>query len=87
MKCRTFSFEIIRMEPSNDPGVKKFFIKILNSICMGLFWMMACATAGIYYKLGYLNGKPLIYTILFYAGMLISLSLLIRYLYKIWKDG
>lgn len=54
---------------------------------MGLFWMMACATAGIYYKLGYLNGKPLIYTILFYAGMLISLSLLIRYLYKIWKDG
>jgi len=74
------------MEPSNDPGVKKFFIKILNSISIALFWMMACATVGIYFKLGYTNGKPLIYTILFYAGMIISLFFLIRYLYKTWKN-
>ena len=74
------------MEENWDPGVKKFFVKILNSIALGLLWMMACATAGIYYKLGYFNGKPVIYTVLFYAAMLISLYLLIRYLYKIWKN-
>ncbi len=69
-----------------DPGVKKFFLKILNSVSLGLFWMMACATAGIYYKLGYFNGQPVIYNILFYAGMLGTLLLLIRYLYRNWKD-
>ena len=74
------------MEQNWDPGVKKFFVKILNSIAFGLFWMMACATAGIYFELGYTNGKPLIYTILFYAGMATSLFFLIRYLYKTWKS-
>ena len=73
------------MERNWDPEIKKFFVKILNSVALGLFWMMACAIAGIYYEFGYTNGKPLIYTIIFYAGMVISLFFLIRYLYKTWK--
>ena len=56
------------MERNWDPEIKKFFVKILNSVALGLFWMMASAIAGIYYELGYTNGKPLIYTIIFYAG-------------------
>ncbi len=75
------------MEQNWEPGVKKFFVKILNSIAMTLFWMMACAVAGIYFELGYTNGKPLIYTILFYAAMSITLFFLIRYLYNTWKTG
>jgi hypothetical protein len=74
------------MQPNWDPEVKKFFLKILNSISLGLLWLMACATAGLYYELGYTNGKPVIYTILFYTGMLISLFFLIRYLYNTWKS-
>ena len=73
------------MEKNWDPGVKKFFIKILNSISLGLLWMMACAMAGIYYELGYTRGKPLANTIIFYAAMLISLFFLIRYLVRIWN--
>ncbi len=75
------------MQPNWDPDVKKFLLKVLNSVCLVLFWMMACATTGIYYELGYTNGKPLIYTILFYAGMLVTLLLLIKYLYNTWKNG
>lgn len=75
------------MEPNWDPEVKKFFIKILNSICLSLFWMMASAAAGIYYQLGYDHGQPVIYIIIFYVAMLATLLLLIRYLYKTWKDG
>ena len=75
------------MEDNSEPNIVQFLVKILNSIAMTLAWIIAGATAGIYYKLGYTNGKPLIYTILFYAGMLISLFFLIRYLYKIWKNG
>ena len=74
------------MQKNWDPGVKKFFVKILNSISLGLLWMLACAAAGIYYELGYTHGKPDIYTILFYVGMAGSLFLLVRYLMKIWRD-
>lgn len=74
------------MERNWDPTVKKFFIKILNSIALGLFWMIACAIAGLYYELAYTNGKQVIYTLLFYTGMFTSLFLLLRYLYRQWKD-
>ncbi len=74
------------MENNTEPDVVHFFVKILNSIAMTLAWIIACATTGIYYELGYTNGKPLIYTLLFYAGMLISLFFLVRYLYKKWKN-
>lgn len=73
------------MESNWDPTIKKFFVQILNSIALGLFWMIACVIAGIYYELGYPNGKPVIYTILFYAGMFGSLFLLVRYLVRLWK--
>ncbi len=70
-----------------DPGVKKFFLKILNSVCLSLIWMMGAATAGIYYQLGYDHGQPVFQVILFYIIMLATLGLLIRYLYKTWKNG
>jgi hypothetical protein len=75
------------MERGWDPQVKKYFLKIIRSISLGLMWMMACAVAGIYFKLGYDHGQPVIYIILFYTGMLGTLLLLIKYLYNTWKNG
>lgn len=75
------------MERNWDPGVKKFFVKILNTIAVGLCWILTCVIAGIYFELGYTNGKPVIYTILFYTGMAVTLFFLIRYLYSAWKDN
>jgi hypothetical protein len=74
------------MEQGWDPDVKKYFVKILNSIFLGLIWLMAGATIGIYFQYAYTNGKPVIYTILFYAGMIISLLFLLRYYYTTWKN-
>ena len=73
------------MEQNKEPGVVQFFIKILNSIVWVLLWIISCATAGIYFQLGYTTGKPLIQPILFYTAMIISLLFLIRYLYKVWN--
>ena len=75
------------MESGWDPDVKKFLLKILNSISWVLLWMIAAATAGIYFELAYSNGKPVIYTIIFYAVAVVTLFLLIRHLYKVWKNG
>ena len=74
------------MEQGWDPDIKKYFLKVLNSLCFGLLWLMAATTAGIYFKLGIPGEKPVIYTILFYAGMLLTLFLLIRYYYNTWKS-
>lgn len=75
------------MEQGWDPDVKDFFVKILNSISITLIWMIATATAGLYFQLAYTTGKPLFYTILFYTAALTTLFLLIRHLYKVWKNG
>jgi len=75
------------MESGWDPDVKKFLLKILNSISWVLLWMIAAATAGIYFELAYSNGKPLLYTIIFYVAATVTLFLLIRHLYKVWKNG
>jgi hypothetical protein len=74
------------MERNWDPDITKFFIKIANSISWGLLWMITTATAGIYFELGYSNGKPKIYTILFYIVSILTFLLLLRYLYKTWKQ-
>lgn len=73
------------MERGWDPDVKKYLRKIILSVSWSLMWLMACVVAGIYYKLAWSHGQPVINIILFYAGMLITLFFLIRYLYNSWK--
>lgn len=74
------------MESNWDPGVRRFFLKIVNSISWTILWMLGAACAGIYYELGYTNGKPVVYTILFYVVFGVLLIMLIRHLMKTWKD-
>ena len=71
------------MEQGWDPEIKKFFRKILNTIAAGLAWMMAALTAGVYFGLAY--HENLLYIILFYIGLVVSLALLLRYYYRMWK--
>ncbi len=71
------------MEQGWDPEVTKYFRKILNTIAFGLLWLMAALTAGLYFGLAY--HPYILYTILFYTGLSISLALLIFYYYRMWK--
>jgi len=73
------------MEQGFDPEVKKYFRKIIYSFSWGFLWMLANATAGIYFGLGYRDGKPLIVPILFYTASVISLCLLLWYYYRTWS--
>jgi len=38
------------MEQGWDPEVTKYFRKIINTIFIGLLWLMAVLTAGLYYR-------------------------------------
>ena len=73
------------MEQGWDPEVKKYFQKIISSFSFGLMWLMSCVTAGLYFGLAYRKDVPLLYNILFYAGLLLTLFLLLRYYYRLWK--
>ena len=73
------------MESGWDPQVSKFFRRILNSISLGLIWMIACATAGIYNGLAFADGKPVVYVIIFYVCAAGTFLLLLWYLMRLWK--
>ena len=78
--------EIEIMEQGWDPDVRKYFVRILNTIAMGLLWMMTAVTAGLYFRLGYRTEKPFVYVIIFYVVLVVSLYFLLRYFYRKWKD-
>ncbi len=68
-----------------DPEVKQFFRKILNSISLGLLWMIAALFTGIYFGWDNIYRKPVYVPIIFYAILISSFLLLLFRLYKIWK--
>lgn len=74
------------MERGFDPELKKYFRKILYSFSFGLLWLAANVTAGIYFKLAYSSEQPLWVNVLFYTFLVLSLLLLLRYYYRIWKN-
>jgi membrane protein DedA with SNARE-associated domain len=73
------------MEQGWDPEVKRYFRKIISSFSAGLLWMMSNVTLGLYFGLAYRRDISFIYIILFYLYLLVSLLLLLRYFYRIWR--
>ena len=73
------------MEQGFDPEVKKYFRKIINSFSFGFLWIFGNVTAGLYFGLAYSEGKPLVYTVLFYVISVIALGLLLWYYYRTWR--
>jgi len=75
----------MEQEQGWDPEVKKYFRKILSTISYGLLWLMIVVWAGIYHQLGWQDGKPLFYVIIFYVAAVASLGFLLFYYYRLWK--
>jgi len=67
-----------------DPEVARYFRKILRSLFAGLMWLFINVTAGIYFQLAYSKDYSSFVHVLFFAWLVISLCLLLWYLYKIW---
>lgn len=72
--------------PNWDPRVSRLFRKILNSVSLGLTWLLAVATAGLYYKLGYISSGHISQPIVFYSLVVITMLLMGRFLHRTWKD-
>jgi hypothetical protein len=73
------------MEQGWDPEIKKYFLRIIKSVSVGLMWLMACI-AGLYYELAYTgSGTPLVFVIIYYVCAAASFLWLLVYLRKLWK--
>ena len=73
------------MEQGVEPDIRKYFIRILNSIALGFLWLFGSFTAGIYFGFGYRGQKPMLYVVVFYLLCVIGLLALLRYYYRVWK--
>lgn len=68
-----------------DREVKIYFRKIMTSFSAGLFWLLLAVTAGLFFKLGYLNQGWHWYNGLFYGLLLVSFVMLVRFYYRVWR--
>jgi hypothetical protein len=68
-----------------DQEVKVYFRKIMKSFAAGLLWLLVMVTAGMFFRLGHVNKGWHWYNVLFYGLLVLSLGLLLRYFYKVWK--
>lgn len=68
-----------------EPEVKKYLKKVLNSFFVGAFWLITIATAGIFFRLGFIGDGIKWYNVLFYVVAILSVFFLVRYYSKVWK--
>ncbi len=73
------------MNSGMDPEVKLYFRKIISSFSVGLLWMLIIAIGAFYFELALIDVRARWYNYLFYAVFIMSLALLIRFYYKMWK--
>jgi hypothetical protein len=68
-----------------DPQTKRYFKKIAYSYTWGLLWMMFVAFFGLYFGLFYISRGVTLVNIIFFAVVLITFLVLVRYLYRTWR--
>lgn len=68
-----------------EPEVREFLLRIVQTISMGLLWLLINMTIGIYFGLAFFDDKPSGRNYIYYIFFLISLGLLLLYFRKKWK--
>jgi len=68
-----------------EPEVREFLLRIVQTLSMGMLWLLINMTTGIYFNLAFFDDKPSFVNYIFYVWFLISLGLLLFYFRKKWK--
>lgn len=68
-----------------EPDIRAFLLRIVQSISMGLLWLLINMSIGIYFGFAFFEGRPTLGNYIYYVAFLISLYILLRYLRKKWK--
>ena len=71
------------MESGWDPEIKRYFKRILNTVSIGLVWLIFFMTLGIYLRMAYAG--PITIRVIYWVLALTTFFFLIRYFRKVWK--
>jgi len=71
---------------SMEPEVRRFLQKIVVTISVGLLWMLINTLVGIKWGWAFFEEGVQLGNIIFYIWLIGSLTLLLRYYWKIWKE-
>ena len=69
-----------------ENDASRFLAKIVKTLSAALVWMLINMIVGIYFGWMFFIVSPIAGNFIFYGWMLLSLALLIWYLYKVWKE-
>lgn len=68
-----------------EPAARAYLIRIINTLSVGLIWLVINSTAGIMYGWAFPKEKISLGNILFYVWLAISFAGLLIYIIKLWS--
>lgn len=73
------------MNSGFEPEIRDFLKRILQTISVGILFLLLHMTFGIYFNWAFFEGQIRMGNIVYYFIFLSSLAALIYYYYRLWK--
>ncbi len=68
-----------------EPEAQDFLKRIVQTVSVGMLFLLLHMTFGLYLNWGFFEGAPTIGNIIYYLVFLASLAGLIYFYYRLWK--
>ncbi len=68
-----------------EPEAQDFLKRIVQTVSVGMLFLLLHMTFGLYLNWGFFEGSPTIGNIIYYLVFLASLAGLIYFYYRLWK--
>jgi hypothetical protein len=68
-----------------EPEAQDFLKRIVQTVSVGMLFLLLHMTFGLYLNWGFFEGSPTIGNIIYYIVLLASLAGLIYFYYRLWK--
>jgi len=82
----TFGQSFLKIQYCMEPEVRKFLATILHTMSLGLVWLLINTVLGIKLGLLFWGDQGAVWHIVFYAWLIVSFLVLLRYIIKKWKE-
>lgn len=73
------------MEQDQEPDVRRFFLKIINTASSLLLWLIFAIMTGLQLGLAYSGRYPAVVTWIYYGVLVAGTVFLIRYYIRLWR--
>lgn len=73
------------MNSGFEPEIRDFLKRILQTVSVGILFLLLHMTFGIYFNWAFFEGHIRMGNIVYYFVFLASLAALIYYYYRLWK--